>query len=118
VHINAFNFPVWGLLEKLGPSILAGAPVIAKPATATAYLAEAMVRMVIDSGILPRGRAADWSIGSTVTCSIASRSVTWSPSPARPTRRRSCACIRTWCARHAVQRRARFAERRHPRPLT
>ena len=64
VHINAFNFPVWGLLEKLGPSILAGAPVIAKPATATAYLAEAMVRMVIDSGILPPG-ALQTIVGQT-----------------------------------------------------
>lgn len=55
VHINAFNFPVWGLLEKLGPAILAGVPVIAKPATATAYLAEALVRLIAESGILPPG---------------------------------------------------------------
>jgi oxepin-CoA hydrolase/3-oxo-5,6-dehydrosuberyl-CoA semialdehyde dehydrogenase len=64
VHINAFNFPVWGLLEKLAPAILAGVPVIAKPATATAYVAEAMVRMVIGSGVLPPG-ALQLIVGQT-----------------------------------------------------
>ncbi|OWJ68061.1 phenylacetic acid degradation bifunctional protein PaaZ [Inquilinus limosus] len=55
VHINAFNFPCWGLLEKLAPAILAGVPVISKPASATAYVAEALVRLITDSGILPAG---------------------------------------------------------------
>jgi oxepin-CoA hydrolase/3-oxo-5,6-dehydrosuberyl-CoA semialdehyde dehydrogenase len=55
VQINAFNFPVWGMLEKLAPAILAGLPVIAKPATATAYLAEAAARLIAESGILPEG---------------------------------------------------------------
>src|ERR1700720_4647008 len=55
VHINAFNFPVWGMLEKLAPAILAGMPVIVKPATATAYLTELVVRRIIDSKILPEG---------------------------------------------------------------
>src|SRR4051812_6205006 len=55
VHINAFNFPCWGLLEKLAPALLAGVPVIAKPATATAYVTEALVRMIHTSGILPAG---------------------------------------------------------------
>jgi oxepin-CoA hydrolase / 3-oxo-5,6-dehydrosuberyl-CoA semialdehyde dehydrogenase len=55
VHINAFNFPVWGMLEKLAPTILAGMPVIVKPATATAYLTELVVRRIIESGILPEG---------------------------------------------------------------
>ncbi len=55
VHINAFNFPVWGLLEKLAPALLAGVPVITKPATATAYVAEALVRQIVDSGVLPDG---------------------------------------------------------------
>jgi oxepin-CoA hydrolase / 3-oxo-5,6-dehydrosuberyl-CoA semialdehyde dehydrogenase len=64
VQINAFNFPVWGMLEKLAPSILAGMPVIAKPATATAYLAEATVRLIIESGILPPG-ALQFICGST-----------------------------------------------------
>ncbi|MCE2689357.1 MAG: phenylacetic acid degradation bifunctional protein PaaZ [Rubrivivax sp.] len=55
VHINAFNFPIWGLLEKLAPSFLAGMPCIGKPATATSYLTEAVVRMIQDSGLLPPG---------------------------------------------------------------
>ncbi len=55
VHINAFNFPVWGMLEKLAPALLAGVPVIVKPATATAYLTELAVRRTIESGILPEG---------------------------------------------------------------
>ena len=55
VHINAFNFPVWGLLEKMAPSFLAGMPCIGKPATATSYLTEAAVRLIQQSGILPEG---------------------------------------------------------------
>lgn len=55
VHINAFNFPVWGMLEKLAPTLLAGVPAIVKPASATAYLTELVVRRMIESGILPEG---------------------------------------------------------------
>jgi|LakMenEpi03Aug12_release.lakeMendotaPanAssembly.Ray.scaffolds.fasta_scaffold02264_28 oxepin-CoA hydrolase/3-oxo-5,6-dehydrosuberyl-CoA semialdehyde dehydrogenase len=55
VHINAFNFPVWGMLEKLAPALLAGVPVIVKPATATAYLAERMVHRIVETGLLPPG---------------------------------------------------------------
>jgi oxepin-CoA hydrolase / 3-oxo-5,6-dehydrosuberyl-CoA semialdehyde dehydrogenase len=55
VHINAFNFPVWGMLEKLAPALLAGVPSIIKPATATSYLTEQVVRRIVDSGILPEG---------------------------------------------------------------
>src|ERR1700733_12587853 len=55
VHINAFNFPVWGMLEKLAPTLLAGMPAIVKPATATAYLTELVVRRIIASGLLPEG---------------------------------------------------------------
>src|SRR5271165_1062889 len=55
VHINAFNFPVWGMLEKLAPTLLAGMPAIVKPATATAFLTELVVRRIIESGILPEG---------------------------------------------------------------
>ena len=55
VHINAFNFPVWGLLEKFAPSFLAGMPCIGKPATATSYLTEAAVRLMDKSGLLPEG---------------------------------------------------------------
>jgi oxepin-CoA hydrolase/3-oxo-5,6-dehydrosuberyl-CoA semialdehyde dehydrogenase len=64
VHINAFNFPVWGLLEKFAPSFLAGVPCIGKPATSTSYLTEAMVRLVVESKILPEG-ALQLVIGST-----------------------------------------------------
>lgn len=55
VHINAFNFPCWGMLEKLAPTLLAGMPVIVKPASATAYLTERMVHRMIESGFLPEG---------------------------------------------------------------
>jgi len=55
VQINAFNFPVWGMLEKLAPAFLAGMPSIVKPATATAYLTELVVRRIIESKILPEG---------------------------------------------------------------
>ncbi len=55
VHINAYNFPVWGMLEKFGPAFLAGVPVIVKPSQATGYVAEQAVRIMIDSGILPDG---------------------------------------------------------------
>src|SRR4051812_31319118 len=55
VHINAFNFPCWGLLEKFAPAFLAGVPVIAKPATATSYVSEALVRLMQESGVLPAG---------------------------------------------------------------
>jgi oxepin-CoA hydrolase/3-oxo-5,6-dehydrosuberyl-CoA semialdehyde dehydrogenase len=64
VHINAFNFPVWGLLEKFAPTFLAGMPTIAKPATSTSYLTEAMVRLVAESGILPAG-ALQLVVGGT-----------------------------------------------------
>jgi oxepin-CoA hydrolase/3-oxo-5,6-dehydrosuberyl-CoA semialdehyde dehydrogenase len=55
IQINAFNFPCWGMLEKLAPSLLAGVPAIIKPASSTAYLTELMVRRMIESGILPPG---------------------------------------------------------------
>lgn len=64
VHINAFNFPVWGMLEKLAPTLLAGLPAIVKPATQTCYLTEACFRMIIDSGVLPEG-AVQLIIGGT-----------------------------------------------------
>ncbi|WP_315819609.1 aldehyde dehydrogenase family protein [Paraflavitalea speifideaquila] len=55
IHINAFNFPVWGMLEKIAVNLLAGMPAIVKPATVTSYLTEAVVREIIASGILPPG---------------------------------------------------------------
>jgi oxepin-CoA hydrolase/3-oxo-5,6-dehydrosuberyl-CoA semialdehyde dehydrogenase len=64
VHVNAFNFPVWGMLEKFAPSFLAGMPCIVKPATATSYLTEACVRLIVESGLLPEG-ALQLVIGGT-----------------------------------------------------
>lgn len=64
VHINAFNFPVWGMLEKLGPTLLAGVPAIVKPASATGYLAEAAFRIMIEADVLPPG-ALQLVMGST-----------------------------------------------------
>src|SRR3954469_3056522 len=64
VHINAFNFPVWGMLEKLGPTLLAGVPAIVKPGSSTGYLTEACVRIMIEADLLPLG-ALQLIMGST-----------------------------------------------------
>lgn len=64
VHINAFNFPIWGMLEKFAPTFLAGMPCIVKPASATSYLTEAAVRLMHESGLLPKG-SLQLVIGST-----------------------------------------------------
>ncbi|HEX7845790.1 MAG TPA: phenylacetic acid degradation bifunctional protein PaaZ [Chitinophagaceae bacterium] len=55
IHINAFNFPVWGMLEKIAVNLLAGVPAIVKPATVTSYLTEAVVKEIIASKIIPEG---------------------------------------------------------------
>ena len=55
IHINAYNFPVWGMLEKCAVNWMAGVPAVVKPATATSFLTEAVVKEIIDSGILPEG---------------------------------------------------------------
>jgi oxepin-CoA hydrolase / 3-oxo-5,6-dehydrosuberyl-CoA semialdehyde dehydrogenase len=55
IHINAFNFPVWGMLEKIAVNLLAGMPAVVKPATLTSFLTEAVVREIAASGILPEG---------------------------------------------------------------
>jgi len=55
IHINAFNFPIWGMLEKIAVNLLAGVPAVVKPATITSYLTEAVTRDIIASGILPEG---------------------------------------------------------------
>ena len=55
VHINAFNFPIWGMLEKCAVNWMAGVPAVVKPATSTSYLTEAVVREIIASNILPEG---------------------------------------------------------------
>jgi oxepin-CoA hydrolase/3-oxo-5,6-dehydrosuberyl-CoA semialdehyde dehydrogenase len=55
IHINAYNFPCWGMLEKLAPAIIAGVPMIAKPATPSAYVAYALFEEIIGSGVFPDG---------------------------------------------------------------
>ena len=55
IHINAFNFPVWGMLEKIAVNFLAGVPAIVKPATVTSFLTEAVVQEIVKSGIIPEG---------------------------------------------------------------
>lgn len=55
VHINAYNFPIWGMLEKVAVNWMAGVPAVVKPATVTSFLTEVFVREIIDSGILPEG---------------------------------------------------------------
>jgi oxepin-CoA hydrolase/3-oxo-5,6-dehydrosuberyl-CoA semialdehyde dehydrogenase len=55
VHINAFNFPVWGMLEKIAVNLLAGMPAVVKPSEQTSFLTEALVRDIVESGILPAG---------------------------------------------------------------
>ena len=55
IHINAFNFPCWGMLEKIAPTLLAGMPAVVKPASQTAYLTELMVRRIVETGLLPKG---------------------------------------------------------------
>lgn len=64
VHINAFNFPCWGMLEKAAPALLAGVPVVTKPATVTSYVAHALARMIAESKILPEG-AFQFIVGTT-----------------------------------------------------
>ncbi|RFM30211.1 phenylacetic acid degradation bifunctional protein PaaZ [Deminuibacter soli] len=55
IHINAFNFPVWGMLEKIAVNLLAGVPAVVKPATVTSYLTAAVMQRIVSSGILPEG---------------------------------------------------------------
>ena len=116
VHINAFNFPIWGLLEKFAPTFLAGMPCIAKPATATSYLTEAMVRMMVESGLLPPG-SLQLVIGSTgdLLDRLDSQDVvTFTGSADTALKLRG---NRNLLAQvDPVQRRGRFAQRRHPRP--
>ncbi len=55
IHINAFNFPVWGMLEKIAPTLIAGMPTLVKPATQTAYLTELVMRRILEMDLLPEG---------------------------------------------------------------
>ena len=120
VHINAFNFPVWGLLEKFAPTFLAGMPCIGKPATSTSYLTEA-------AGAADRSSRASCPTGSLqLVIGSTGDLLDRLRRPGRGHlhrlgrhRGRSCACIRT-CVRavDSVQRRSRLAQLRHPRRRT
>jgi oxepin-CoA hydrolase/3-oxo-5,6-dehydrosuberyl-CoA semialdehyde dehydrogenase len=90
VQINAFNFPVWGSLEKFAPAFLAGVPTLVKPATPSGYLAEAMVRVMVESGLLPAGSLQLVS-GSVPTLLTTFAWAIWSPSPVRPRLPSGCA---------------------------
>jgi oxepin-CoA hydrolase / 3-oxo-5,6-dehydrosuberyl-CoA semialdehyde dehydrogenase len=76
VHINAFNFPIWGMLEKIAVNFMAGVPAIVKPSEYTSYLTEVMVRDIIASGILPGGSLQLVSgLGRGIIDSVDSRDV-------------------------------------------
>ena len=99
IHINAFNFPSWGLWEKAAVSLLAGVPVLAKPASSTALLAHAMVKRR-DRGQGAAGRRAEPALRRRRrSARRASRPMTSSRSPARPTPRGGCAAMPTWWRR-------------------
>ena len=70
IHINAYNFPCWGMLEKFAPTFLAGVPSIIKPASQTAFLTQLMVKHIIDLGILPEGslQLVSGSVGNLLEC--------------------------------------------------
>lgn len=84
VHINAFNFPIWGMLEKIAPTLLAGVPCIVKPASQTAYLTELCVRRIIETGILPEGalQLISGSVGDLLTHVTGQDAVTFTGSAA------------------------------------
>ena len=115
VQINAFNFPVWGPLEKFAPAFLAGVPSLVKPASQTAYLTARMVELIIESGLLPEGTlqfvagsAGDLLDHLTEQDLVA---FTGSASTARQLRAHP-----NGSSGGAVQRRGRLAELLDPRP--
>ena len=94
VQINAFNFPVWGPLEKLAPAFLAGVPSLIKPASQTAYLTARLVELIVESGLLPDGRAAAGLRQRRRPARPPDRAGPGRRSPARPRPRGSCAPTR------------------------
>ena len=95
VQVNAFNFPVWGPLEKLAPALIAGVPSLIKPASQTGYLTALLVELIVDAKLLPGRRRFSWSAAARATCSTTSRSRTCSASPAPRAPRTGCAATRT-----------------------
>jgi oxepin-CoA hydrolase / 3-oxo-5,6-dehydrosuberyl-CoA semialdehyde dehydrogenase len=98
VHINAFNFPIWGMLEKVAVNLLAGMPAVVKPSEITSFLTEAMVRDIVASGILPAGSL------QLLQGSFGQHGAQAQGPPAHPPRSR------------ALQYGGRQPERRHPGP--
>ena len=94
VHINAFNFPTWGMIEKLAPTLLAGVPAIVKPATLTSYLTERVFRAMVESGILPPARSSSFAAARGMCLHTSAVRTRWH-SPARPTPGAHCAKRRT-----------------------
>lgn len=84
VHINAFNFPIWGMLEKIAPTLLAGVPCIVKPATDGSQLTQAVVRVIVESGLLPKGslQIVCGSIDGLFECLNAQDTITFTGSAA------------------------------------
>ena len=116
VHINAFNFPAWGFAEKAACALLAGMPVITKPATATALTTERCIELIVEAGILPEG-ALQLIIGSTgdLLDRLGPQDVlafTGSADTARKLR----SAAEPPGRQHPRQRRGRQPERRGPRP--
>ena len=117
VQINAFNFPVWGMLEKLAPAFLAGLPTIVKPASQTAYLTELVVRRILESGHPARGRAAAAVRQRRPACSTSSARRTRWRSPVRRTPPAHPAAAPVGAPRRRpARRRGRLAELLDPRP--
>ena len=118
VHVNAFNFPAWGLAEKAAVALLAGMPVLTKPATSSALVAHRLFELLVDAQI--------WPAKARSRCSWAGRAISPNISGAglprvhrrRFYRDRSPQHARRGHARHADQRRGRFAQRRGPRVRT
>ena len=104
VQINAFNFPVWGMLEKLAPAFIAGVPSIVKPASPTAYLAQAAVRLIIESGLLPEGSlqlvcASPADLDSLLDCLSGQDSIAFTGSAATASRLRTHPAVTERAAR-------------------
>ena len=115
IHINAFNFPCWGMLEKLAPTLLAGMPAIVKPASQTAYLTELMFRRILEAGVLPEG-ALQLICGCRRRSDQSRRRArTSSPSPAPPIPAAGCAAHPAIVGEfRALQHGGRQPQRRDP----
>ena len=116
VQINAFNFPVWGPLEKFAPAFLAGVPSLVKPATQTAYLTARLVELIVESGLLPEGalQLVCGSIGGLFD-HLGEQDLVVVHRVGRH-RRRAARAPGHRRALDPVQRRGRLAELLHPRP--